>query len=181
MVLLDLDGGRAAAVADQHGAGKATADAVDARAAGELAAGCRMSTCWSTPPPTASTSTRWAPACGAGCHYLDLGGLYWMTGRQRELGPEFERAGLLAVLGMGSSPGKTNLMAARGVAELGDDAGPIESIDVAAAGRDPVAASDGRLRPPYSIQTLLDELTLPPVVTRDGAARPRSSRSPTAA
>ncbi len=38
MVLLDLDGERAAAVADQHGAGKATADTVDARAAGALAA-----------------------------------------------------------------------------------------------------------------------------------------------
>ena len=37
----------------------------------------------------------------AGCHYLDLGGLYWMTGRQLELGTEFERAGLLAVLGIG--------------------------------------------------------------------------------
>ncbi len=42
-------------------------------------------------------------------------------------------------------------------------------IEVAAAGRDPVAASDGRLRPPYSIQTLLDELTLPPVITHEGA------------
>ena len=51
----------------------------------------------------------------AGCNYLDLGGLYWMTGRQLELATEFERAGLLAVLGIGSSPGKTNLMAARGV------------------------------------------------------------------
>ena len=27
----------------------------------------------------------------AGCTYLDLGGLYWVTGRQLELGPEFER------------------------------------------------------------------------------------------
>ena len=45
---------------------------------------------------------------------------------------------------------------------------PIESIDIAAAGRDPVPASDGRLRPPYAIQTLIDELTLPPVVLRDG-------------
>ena len=47
----------------------------------------------------------------AGCHYLDLGGLYWMTGRQLELGPRFRDAGLLALLGIGSAPGKTNLMA----------------------------------------------------------------------
>ncbi len=168
MVLLDLDGGRAAAVADQHGAGKATADAVDARAAGELAARLQDVDVLLNTASYRINLDAMGACLGAGCHYLDLGGLYWMTGRQRELGPEFERAGLLAVLGIGSSPGKTNLMAARGVAELGADPGPIESIDVAAAGRDPVAAADGRLRPPYSIQTLLDELTLPPVVTRDG-------------
>jgi len=104
----------------------------------------------------------------AGCNYLDLGGLYWMTGRQVELGPEFERAGLLAVLGIGSSPGKTNLMAARGVRELGDAADGIDAIGVMAAGRDPSAPDDGRLRPPYAIQTLIDELTLKPVVLRDG-------------
>ncbi len=40
-------------------------------------------------------------------------------------------------------------------------------IEVAAAGRDPVAHDDGRFRPPYAVQTLLDELTMPPVVLRD--------------
>jgi saccharopine dehydrogenase-like NADP-dependent oxidoreductase len=70
------------------------------------------------------------------------------------------------VLGIGSSPGKTNLMAARGVRELGG--GEFETIDVMAAGRDPAAPDDGRMRPPYAIQTLLDELTLAPVVLRDG-------------
>jgi lysine 6-dehydrogenase len=114
----------------------------------------------------------------AGCHYLDLGGLYGMTLRQLELGPEFERAGRLAVLGIGSSPGKTNLMAAEavrrleasgtsGVSEASRAAG-IDSIEVCAAGRDPAAPNDGRLRPPYAIQTLIDELTLRPVVLREG-------------
>ena len=37
-------------------------------------------TCSSTPPATGSTSTRCAACLEAGCHYLDLGGLYWMTG-----------------------------------------------------------------------------------------------------
>jgi saccharopine dehydrogenase-like NADP-dependent oxidoreductase len=93
-----------------------------------------------------------------------------MTARQLELGAEFGRAGLLAVLGIGSSPGKTNLMAARAVRELGAQAGEIASIEVMAAGRDPQASGDGRLRPPYAIQTLLDELTLAPVVIREGQA-----------
>jgi saccharopine dehydrogenase-like NADP-dependent oxidoreductase len=89
-----------------------------------------------------------------------------MTLRQLELSAEFERAGLLAVLGIGSSPGKTNLMAARGVAALGG--ATVESIEVAAAGRDPDARADGRLRVPYALQTLLDELKMEPVVLRDG-------------
>src|ERR1700676_3668013 len=38
MLLLDLDGSRAGAVAESHGGGKSTARAVDARAVGELAA-----------------------------------------------------------------------------------------------------------------------------------------------
>ena len=73
----------------------------------------------------------------AGCNYLDLGGLYWMTGRQLELGPEFERAGLLALLGIGSSPGKTNLMAQRGIRELEAHGDTVQSIDIFAGGRDP--------------------------------------------
>jgi len=104
----------------------------------------------------------------AGCHYLDLGGLYRVTQDQLELGGEFERAGRLAVLGIGSSPGKTNLMAAEAVTRLGDGAEGIDTIEICAAGRDPAAPADGRLRPPYAVQTLIDELTLAPVVLQDG-------------
>jgi lysine 6-dehydrogenase len=167
MTLLDLDPARAQAVADTHGGGKASASQIDARSIEDLAAAIGDS---SVLVNTASyrVNIEAMRAClEARCNYLDLGGLYWMTGRQRELGADFERAGLLAVLGIGSSPGKTNLMAARGVRELGD-AEPFESIDVMAAGRDPAAPEDGRMRPPYAIQTLLDELTLAPVVLRDG-------------
>ena len=56
----------------------------------------------------------------AGCHYIDLGGLYCLTGEQLELDRSSSAAGLLALLGMGSSPGKTNVMAVRAVRELGD-------------------------------------------------------------
>jgi saccharopine dehydrogenase-like NADP-dependent oxidoreductase len=87
-----------------------------------------------------------------------------MTHRQFELHSEFERAGLLAVLGIGSSPGKTNLMAVKGIRAI---EGPADAIEVAAAGRDPVGSPDGRLRLPYALQTLLDELTLDAVVLRD--------------
>ena len=168
MLLLDLDGERAAAVASEHGGGKAEAQAIDARAEGELAS--RLGDL-DVLVNTASyrINLEAMRAClSANSHYLDLGGLYWMTGRQLELSSRFQDAGLLAVLGIGSSPGKTNLMARRALQELGDEAGEIDSIEVAAAGRDPRATDDGRLRPPYSIQTLLDELTLAPIVLRDG-------------
>jgi saccharopine dehydrogenase-like NADP-dependent oxidoreductase len=111
-------------------------------------------------------------AClGTGTHYLDLGGLYWMTKRQLGLDDAFRQAGLVAILGIGSSPGKTNLMARRAVDELGPQTS-VRSIEVMAAGRDPGAPEDGRLHPPYAIQTLVDELTLEPIVIRDGQPEP---------
>jgi lysine 6-dehydrogenase len=171
MVLLDLDGDRTAAAATEHGSGKATAQAVDARAGDELAAALDGVDVLVNTASYRINLEAMRACLRAGCHYLDLGGLYWMTGRQRELGPEFERAGRLALLGIGSSPGKTNLMARHALDELGEDGRQIDSIDVAAAGRDPLASDDGRLRPPYAIQTLLDELTLAPVVIRDGQAQ----------
>jgi saccharopine dehydrogenase (NAD+, L-lysine-forming) len=169
MALLDLDPGKAGAVAEEHGAGKASASGIDARDVDALAGALRDAGA-DVLVNTASyrINLEAMRAClEAGCHYLDLGGLYRMTLRQLELSPEFERAGRLAVLGIGSSPGKTNLMAAEAVRRLGQTP---DSVDVFAAGRDPAAPADGRLRPPYAIQTLIDELTLAPVVLRDGNA-----------
>ncbi|HEY4828976.1 MAG TPA: saccharopine dehydrogenase NADP-binding domain-containing protein [Solirubrobacteraceae bacterium] len=168
MTLLDLDQDKAGAVAREHGAGKATASAIDARDVDALARALDQADVLLNTASYRINLEAMRACLKAGCNYLDLGGLYWMTGRQLEMSGEFEAAGRLAVLGIGSSPGKTNLMAAEAVRRLGDQAEGIESIEVCAAGRDPAAPSDGRLRPPYSIQTLLDELTLDPVVLRDG-------------
>ncbi len=172
MVLLDLDADKAGGVASAHGQGKATTERVDARDVDALAgaiaragAGVLLNTA------SYRINLDAMRAClKAGCHYLDLGGLYHVTREQATLGPEFERSGRLAVLGIGSSPGKTNLMAAAAVDRLGEGAEGIDAIEVCAAGRDPAAPADGRLRPPYAIQTLIDELTLAPVVLEDGRA-----------
>ncbi len=99
----------------------------------------------------------------AGCHYIDLGGLYHLTTRQLELDDDFTAIGKLALLGMGSSPGKTNVMGVRAVEELG--ATP-ESMDVYAAGRD-LDPPDGPSYP-YAPRTLVDELTEPPMALRAG-------------
>ena len=101
----------------------------------------------------------------AGCHYLDLGGLYWMTGRQLELGPRFERAGP-------AGPARHRLGAGQDQPD-GAARGPragcgarSSAIHVSAAGRD-LDPPPG-FSVPYALQTLLDELTMRPVVLRDG-------------
>ena len=127
--------------ANEHGGGKATAARVDARDVDALARAIDgAGAAYSLNTASYRINLDAMRAClKAGCHYLDLGGLYRVTREQLELGAEFERAGRLAVLGIGSSPGKTNLMAAAAVARLGDGAEGIDSIDIFAAGRDPAA------------------------------------------
>jgi lysine 6-dehydrogenase len=172
LVLLDIDEGRARAVADRHGGAKARAARVDARAE-HGAEGSLASVLEDVDVLVNSASYRinldaMAACLRAGSHYIDLGGLYWMTELQLELGDQFRREGLLALLGMGSAPGKTNLMGRMAADELSRDAGPgIDSIDVSASGRD-LDPPDG-FSVPYALQTLLDELTMKPVVLRDGS------------
>jgi lysine 6-dehydrogenase len=183
LLLLDIDEARAQHVASLYGGLKARAAFADARASADAPAslaraleGCDVLVNSASYRVNLDAMT----AClKAGCHYLDLGGLYWMTGHQLELGSCFEGAGLLALLGIGSAPGKTNLMALRAARELrgaGDPAAPgvvdeeaagIDSVFVSAAGRDLDPPPGFSI--PYALQTLLDELTLRPVVLRDGA------------
>jgi saccharopine dehydrogenase-like NADP-dependent oxidoreductase len=107
-------------------------------------------------------------AClAAGAHYVDLGGLFHVTRRQLELDGRFRQAGLTAILGLGSAPGKSNLLARAAVDRLG--AAPV-SMQIWAASRDP-AAADHPFPAPYSVRTLLDELHLRPMVVADGELR----------
>ena len=93
--------------------------------------------------------------------YVDLGGLFHTTRRQLELHDDFAAAGISAVLGMGSAPGIPNVQARFGADRLDR----IESIRI----------YDGIKPPPpgastftYAVATILDELTLAPVIFRDG-------------
>jgi hypothetical protein len=103
-------------------------------------------------------------ALAAGAHYVDLGGLYHVTKQQLELDGEFREGGVGALLGMGSAPGKTNLLAAAAVERLAEEPA---SLEIWAATRDP-AAADHPFPAPYSVRTLLDELQMRPVVLEDG-------------
>jgi saccharopine dehydrogenase-like NADP-dependent oxidoreductase len=102
-------------------------------------------------------------ALKAGVHYLDLGGLFYHTRRQLKLSPQFERAGLTAILGMGCAPGITNVMTRAAVEQLGS----AKSVKIR------VGAKDFNPAPgfPYSAQTILEELTLTAWVVEGGKFR----------
>src|SRR5919201_3803234 len=108
--LLDLDLRRAEEVAIEHGGGKAQARRADATAdLAEQLAG--MDVLVNSAAYRINLAAMQA-CLDAGCHYMDLGGLYHVAAEQLALSGEFEQAGLLALLGIGSAPGKTNLLAA---------------------------------------------------------------------
>jgi lysine 6-dehydrogenase len=96
-------------------------------------------------------------ALRAHVHYLDLGGLFVWTRRQLRLHRPFAEAGLTAIPGMGCAPGLTNIMAAAAAAKLDR----VDSIRIRVGGID-FNARAGGFSFPYSAQTIVEELTLPP-------------------
>jgi lysine 6-dehydrogenase len=102
-------------------------------------------------------------AAAAGTHYVDLGGLYHGTLEQLQLAAEVEAAGILALLGVGSTPGTTNVMAALGAERLDR----IDEIHIRCGGWDP-HPTEAALPAPFAIDTILDEFSLPAIAVRDG-------------
>lgn len=166
LLIVDFDRERAGAAERQLGRGKATsafADVRDIRRTAQILRGADI--------VVNCTQYDWnlhvmKAALAAKVNYFDLGGLYYMTRRQSALDAAFRRAGLLAIIGMGGAPGVTNVMA-RAASEGMER---VESIKVYNAGADqqrystPMAYS-------FSIATILDELTVPPVTFEGGHFR----------
>ena len=98
--------------------------------------------------------------------YADLGGLFHMTRRQYEHDSEFREAGLTAVLGIGSTPGITNIL----TRIAADQLETVERLDVRIGSSDEAPAG-ATFAPPYSLRTILDECTLEPMVYEDGVWR----------
>jgi saccharopine dehydrogenase-like NADP-dependent oxidoreductase len=96
-------------------------------------------------------------------HYADLGGLFHMTRTLMELNDEAEAAGITAVMGMGGTPGITNMLAKLAVDQLDR----VESIKVQLGCAD-ATPSSAALVAPYSMRTILDEFTKEPQVFQDG-------------
>jgi saccharopine dehydrogenase-like NADP-dependent oxidoreductase len=104
-------------------------------------------------------------ALQAGAHYCDLGGLFHVTRQQLELDDKFKTKELTAILGIGAAPGVVNVLA-RSAADTMDQVREIHCI-VANVDRTPDRPS-GALATSYSIQTILEEASLPAAVYSDG-------------
>jgi len=90
-------------------------------------------------------------------HYLDLGGLYHVSKKQLKLDKDFKKAGITAILGIGASPGITNVLAGYGASKL--DSVREVHIRTGAKGGGGFA---------YSAKTILDEVTMNPVIFENG-------------
>jgi len=111
-------------------------------------------------------------ALEAGCHYIDLGGLFHVTREQLKLDEQFKAKNLTAIVGMGAAPGMTNIMAAAAQKDLD----LIDSVDILVGSVDNVKV-DHPFLPPYSLETLIDEYTLNPMIFDDGEFKAESPLS----
>ena len=101
-------------------------------------------------------------------HYADLGGLFHMTRKLMVMHEQVEAAGITAILGMGGTPGITNILARAAV----DKMERVDNINVELGCSDDTP-SNAPLVAPYSIRTILDEFTKEPQVFQDGAWYPQ--------
>jgi lysine 6-dehydrogenase len=96
-------------------------------------------------------------------HYVDLGGLFHTTRRQLALHDRFLAAGVTAVIGMGGSPGITNVLAALAARDLAE----VSEVEVRLGVAD-FAPSGAPVPVPYAIQTILDEFAVPAMAFLNG-------------
>jgi saccharopine dehydrogenase (NAD+, L-lysine-forming) len=92
------------------------------------------------------------------CHYLDLGGLYHVTKKQLALHEKFKAIDRLALLGIGASPGMTNIAAAMGAKQLDQ----VTDIHIR------TGTKGGGKGFGYSAKTVLDECTMNAFVFENG-------------
>ena len=99
----------------------------------------------------------------AGAHYTDLGGFFDTCLKQLEHEKDWKKAGLNATIGLGSTPGLTNIAGAAGSAKL--DA--VDTINIYCSWGNTLPTKEPGW-PGYSIRTVMDEFTQEPVMWLDG-------------
>jgi len=98
----------------------------------------------------------------AGAHYTDLGGFFDTCLKQLEHHKDWKKAGLNATIGLGSTPGLTNIAGAAGSAKL--DA--VDTINIYCSWGNTLTTKEPGW-PGYSIRTVMDEFTQEPVMWLD--------------
>ena len=102
-------------------------------------------------------------AIETGTHYTDLGGFFDGTFKQLKLHKKAKDAGVTCVLGIGSSPGITNVCGAAGASKLDS----VDSISIYCTWGTKTPMTEAAM-PAYSIRTVLDELTQKPRIVDKG-------------
>src|SRR5688572_5624101 len=103
-------------------------------------------------------------AIKAGIHYCDLGGLYHQTLRQLKLDGQARDAGVACILGIGSTPGTMNVMAAYGASQMDR----VHKVQLRSSGAVVSGGEAGTFVPPYAIRTILDEFSMEAPILREG-------------
>ena len=99
----------------------------------------------------------------AGAHYTDLGGLFDFTLKQLQLHEKWRNAGIKATIGLGSTPGLTNIAAAAGAAKLDK----VDTVNIYCSWGNTLPTKEAGW-PGYSIRTVMDEFTQEPVMWLNG-------------
>ncbi len=89
-----------------------------------------------------------------GAAYTDLGGFFDTCLKQIEQHAKWKKAGLNATIGLGSTPGMTNIAGAAGAKRLDT----VDSIDIVCAWGNTLPVKEAGW-PGYSIRTVIDEFT----------------------
>jgi len=105
-------------------------------------------------------------AIDLGIHYSDLGGFFDYTLRQLEFDKKAKDAGVACVLGIGSSPGITNVCGAAGAGKLDS----VKDINIYCSWGTKIK-SESATFPSYSIRTVLDEITQEPGIVENGVKK----------
>ena len=148
------------------------------KVAGQLGRGCEAQPVNVLEPDSLDTVLEGADACinsaqyyfnldvMQGClrnrvPYIDLGGLFHTTRKQLKLHEDFAQAGVTAILGLGSCPGVANVQAGY----LGAMLDTIEAVKIYNGSTIDEGES---LSWAYSVNTILDEISKPSMIFRDG-------------
>ncbi|MEO7372428.1 MAG: saccharopine dehydrogenase C-terminal domain-containing protein [Terrimesophilobacter sp.] len=97
------------------------------------------------------------------CNYVDLGGAFEDTKVQLAKHEAFESAGLIAVLGAGSAPGTTNVMARAGVDRLDT----VRDIEMTVAMTD-LTKRSSPFHWPFNLAAIMDEYESSSTAIQDG-------------